>query len=129
MMGPKTVHRIPKTTNIKQMSSIGPKQSIRMSGLSSFGASSAWAMTTPENSNTDSSNDTVRALTLASIDLIGSPDYSTVTAVPYANSSDAPAVTALVANRTFTIAFAPLAAASETMRAIASLLDSSNSSV
>ena len=81
-MGPKTVHRIPKTTNIKQMSSKGPKQSIRMSWLSSFGASSAWAMATPENSNTDSSNDAVRALTLASMDRIGSPDYSTVTAVP-----------------------------------------------
>ena len=101
-----------------------------MFGWASTPASApAWAMATPENSSTDSSNDAARVLVIAPMDRIGSPVYSTVTAVPYANSSDAPAVTALVANRTLTIALAPLAAASETMRAIASLLDSSNSSV
>ena len=122
-------HRIPKAANPTEISSKGPMQHRKMKFGMGSASAPAWAMATPENSSTDSSNDAVRVLVLAPMDRIGSPVYSTVTAVPYANSSDAPAVTALVANRTLRIALAALAAASETMSAIASLLDSSNSSV
>ena len=78
-------------------------------GESSLFTSSAWARAMPENINTVISTDAAIVPTLASIDRIRPPDYSTNTAVPYANSSEAPAVTALVAKRTLTIALAPRA--------------------
>ena len=74
-MGPTIAHTIPKTTNGRLMSKMGPRQSSAMAGESSLFTSSAWARAKPENINTVIITDAAIVPHLASVDELAENEW------------------------------------------------------